>query len=137
MELRNDLAEISRFDERLKAFAKEAVLDERTVFALRLCGHEAITNIIHYGFPEGGNHVIEVDLQREAQVVHLQVIDNGMMFDPTAAPEPENFETIEDAQLGGQGINLIRGFASAVHYVRQDGLNILRIQVAIEEAPAS
>ncbi len=92
----------------------------RVRFGLDLSLEEALTNVISYGFAAATVPPrIRVDYFRlPAERVALRIIDNGLPFDPMSVAEPEIPASIEDARIGGHGVQLMRHFLADLSYER-------------------
>lgn len=105
-------------------------------FGLELSLEEALTNVVSYGFA-GVSHApdirIEVHRLPEGRVA-VRLIDNGIAFDPTDIPEPEVPGSIDDAKIGGHGVQLMRHFLEHLAYRREGGENQLTL-VAAPKSP--
>ena len=55
----------------------------------------------------------------------LVISDSGQPFDPTAQPDADVSQSIENRQVGGLGIYLVRSIMDNVSYERNGGKNIL------------
>ena len=119
--------------ERLAEAARRMGLPGRVAFAIDLCANEAVANVVAYGFPGGGEHEILVRLARAADGVRLTVEDEGVPFDPVAAPLPDAPAGLEDARVGGWGLGLIRAHADRCEYERRDGRNRLTVVLAVPD----
>ena len=53
------------------------------------------------------------------------VSDSGKAFDPTAQPDADISLSVEERQMGGLGIYLVRSIMDSVSYERSSGKNIL------------
>lgn len=129
--LENALSELDRLAEFVREIGHDEGLDADRAFALQLCLEEAAVNVIVYGKPEGATPKrITVTLMRGAPCVTVSIEDNCMPFDPTCVPAPPVPASLESAPIGGQGIHLIRSFASEMHYERAGGCNRLTLTFA-------
>ena len=93
--------------------------------AVRLCLHELVANVILYGYPDGRAGRIAVTVAPDGAAVHVTLEDDGIAFDPLAAPEAKPMTGLADAQVGGYGIELFRESSHAASYVRDGGVNRL------------
>ena len=88
--------------------AKEASLDKKTTYKLRLAVDEIATNIIIHGYQEAGKSgdiAITTKLESDKSSIFLE--DTGTIFDPTQQPKPKNLNLpLEKRQIGGLGIYL-------------------------------
>lgn len=92
-----------------------------------LCLNEAVANIIRHGADHGVPDPIAITLERTTDAVRMIIVDGGERFDPLAHPAPELPRSLDDAPIGGLGIQLLRTFAADVSYRWDDGHNILSL----------
>jgi serine/threonine-protein kinase RsbW len=100
-------------------------VDEHALAGVELVLEEVITNVIRYGY-EGlppAEHWIEIDLQVDLDEVQVQVVDDGKPFDPLDEGAVLLPDSLDDAQVGGLGLLMIRNTASRLFYERRDGKN--------------
>jgi sigma-B regulation protein RsbU (phosphoserine phosphatase) len=128
LKIRNDLEEMARLREAVLEFAGENSLSEDIVFTLDLCLEELVTNVIFYGYEDQNEHSIEVNLKLEGGILILQIIDDGKEFDPTHLPVPNLDIPLEERQIGGLGVHLVRNYVDSMEYKREDAHNILTIR---------
>jgi serine/threonine-protein kinase RsbW len=127
IELANDLADLSRLSAELAAFADRHELSAAVMMALELSLEEAVTNVIDYGF-DGGSHQIGVELAIEDGAVRATVTDDGREYNPLLRPDPDVAAPLEDRQIGGLGVLLVKQLMDEVNYARDHGRNVLTIR---------
>ena len=115
--------EIARLQAR--QFLENNHVDEHTVAGVELVIEEAVTNTLRYGYEvtDADEHTIELDLQIEPAEVRLLIVDDAKAFDPMDADAILLPETLDDAQVGGLGLLMIRNTTSRMAYERLDGRN--------------
>jgi anti-sigma regulatory factor (Ser/Thr protein kinase) len=59
----------------------------------------------------------------------LTVRDDGPQFDPLARESPELDNPIDDRDVGGLGIVIVRRLADRCRYARVDGRNVMEIRL--------
>jgi len=112
------------------AIAAALHLDEQTEYALRLCLEEAASNVVLHGGPGGADAgVVGLRVVAERDALRVIVEDRCRAFDPLTVPAPERPARLEDARIGGLGIHLMRHYAQAIDYERQDGTNRLMMTI--------
>jgi anti-sigma regulatory factor (Ser/Thr protein kinase) len=110
----------------------------RTAFGLRLCLDEALTNIILHGFGnpsrtnDAGN--IRIDVLADDARVALDIHDNGKAFDPTRIQPARPVRSLDEADIGGHGLRLMRHYLQDIQYRHADGRNHLRLTLALDPA---
>lgn len=135
MTLRNDVAEVARVLDAIEAFGEEHDLPTKKIFQLNLALDELITNIVSYGFEgEGGEPRIELSVVFRDGLIEAELTDNGKPFNPVEAALPELGESIEDREVGGLGLKLIRTYMDRLDYQRDGALNRLRLQMNMNAA---
>jgi anti-sigma regulatory factor (Ser/Thr protein kinase) len=95
---------------------------------IELVLEEVILNIISYAFGTGQTGTIKTGCTLTAPgVFQVRIIDHGPAFDPLAQPDPDTALSMDDRNVGGLGIHLVREMADQIQYQRQEGQNILDI----------
>lgn len=125
--LKNDVGEIGRLAGALEQFAAQYDVSAETLGAVNLALEEIVTNVIAYGF-DAGAHTIDVDVWLEDGSVHATVTDAGKAFDPLQRADPDVTAPLEDRQVGGLGVMLVKRLMDDVTYARQDGKNVLTMR---------
>lgn len=92
----------------LAAYLSEFGAPEDIIDDVILAIDEACTNVVEHAFPEGhlGNYLLRADLRPE--VVTIEVVDEGMGFDPMASRSGELLGT------GGRGLDVMRQLMTTV-----------------------
>lgn len=96
-------------------------MERKALKKYEVAAEEAIVNILHYSQAND----IEIVLSSQDSAFTIQLMDDGLPFDPTE--HTPNNKTIDERQIGGMGIHLIRQIVDEMHYERKKGKNILRM----------
>jgi len=99
-------------------------------FKMALVLEEAVSNVVNHAFPEQASQPITIRLEITGERFAAEVIDSGMAFDPTAAPDPNLSLPLEEREPGGLGIHLMRQMTDRLDYRRDRDRNILRLEKA-------
>ncbi len=126
LNLNTDLSELERMDAWVHHVAERLQLCENVVHALHLCLIEVVTNIIAYG-GDTSDRGIGLSIQGLKDAVIARVSDNGLPFDPLTYVLPPKPTRLDDGGIGGYGIRIIREFATALDYQREDRQNSLTL----------
>ena len=106
-----------------RELAGRAGLADDKTYALDLCLVELVTNIVDHAY-RGKPGEIQLELDLGAEDAVLSILDRGPAFDPLSVPPPAIPTSVENAQIGGYGIHLVRSSASGCRYERRDGRNV-------------
>ena len=123
--LHNDIQQIPQLASFVESVAEIARLDVSLTMSLNLALEEAVSNVIMYAYPPGADGLVDVEAIIRKGMLEFIITDNGIAFDPTAAPEADISLSAEERPIGGLGIFLVRNIMDTVHYQRKDGKNIL------------
>ena len=125
--IENRIGELSVLAEKLETLAARWRLESALVMNLNLVLEEALSNIIFYAFRDQEVHKIRIFITREGDRLTIRIRDDGVPFDPTAAPAPDTSLPAGERPIGGLGILLISKLMDNVHYARIDNQNILTL----------
>ncbi len=93
---------------------------------LDLCSVELVANVADYAY-DGEPGEIQLHFCVSDRRAELTVEDTGPEFNPLNQERPRIAHSLEDAQIGGFGIHLVREFAQECHYERMGGINQLTV----------
>ena len=104
--------------------------------AIDVAVDELFANIAHYAYnPETGYATVRVDVVKEPLSVEITFMDNGKPYDPLAKADPDTTKSIEEREIGGMGIFIVKKSMDAVNYEYKDGKNILTIRKSFISEP--
>lgn len=90
---------------------------------------ELFGNIAHYAYSPGiGQATVQVDVVEEPLSVVITFIDNGVPYDPLAKVDPDTTLSVEERDIGGLGIYMVKKSMDEIAYEYKDGQNILKIK---------
>jgi serine/threonine-protein kinase RsbW/sigma-B regulation protein RsbU (phosphoserine phosphatase) len=123
--VRSDLEEIPGVQDRFTQFVERHRIVELTADRFRIALDEVLNNIVTHAYPGGGENVIEIFWNLSEGILTLEVTDEGVAFDPLARPAPDTTLPLEERDIGGLGIHIVRTLMDEVLYERREGRNIL------------
>jgi anti-sigma regulatory factor (Ser/Thr protein kinase) len=127
IEVKNTRDAIAPAAERAEAWLLAYDPSPKALYLVPLAIEEIVTNCIHYGYDDAGEHTIVILLSVADQTLTMTVVDDGHEFDPLARETPDLTLAAEDRPIGGLGIHLLRNLADNVAYERRDGMNRLTL----------
>lgn len=129
VETRQD--ELDRVSAAIEDFALEADWPLDIVFKVNLALEEVVINVMNYGHDDG-LHEIDIILTADEESLTIEIVDDGRPFDPlTDAPKPDVNADLEDRNIGGLGIHLVRKMMDDVRYRREEGKNHLTLVTSL------
>lgn len=92
---------------------------------IEVAAEEALVNIMHYAYP-GGDGSIEIRCTGTGPSSFvLEFIDTGRPFDVLSVPDPDLAIALEDKEIGGLGVFLMKQLINHVEYRREGTENRL------------
>jgi anti-sigma regulatory factor (Ser/Thr protein kinase) len=125
--LNNDIADLEKLHREVDAFCSHIGVSKKCHYHLDLALDELFTNIVHYGYPQGGRHRIDLYMEYKAGICTFRLEDDGVPFNPLHAEPPDIEKSAEDRGPGGLGIFLTRKVMDEVQYERTDNKNVVTL----------
>ena len=134
VELKNNLSEIERLARIVDDYGRRHQFDAATLHNMKVGLDEILTNVISYAYADSGEHSIITRFFLEPGRLTIEVEDDGRPFNPLNASEPDTKQLLEERQLGGLGIHLVRKLIDELEYRRQNDRNILVMRLKVKGA---
>jgi anti-sigma regulatory factor (Ser/Thr protein kinase) len=117
LKLRSRMSELAQIPPWIERLAMRHTIPASTQFAMNLCLEEALSNIVQHGYSGKPDHPIAVHFASPRDDYYVLVVeDEAPPFNPVDAPELPAMSLVDETQIGGQGIRLLRRFADALEY---------------------
>ena len=123
--MKNQLAEVEQVLVAFEEFSEENRIPESDRHDVKLAFDELLNNTVSYGFSDDGEHEIEISIDKVADSLTITIVDDGIEFDPLRKETPDVKASMEERDIGGLGIHLVRNLMDDVSYKREDDRNKL------------
>lgn len=102
---------------------------ERIRAQLDVAVEEIFVNIARYAYPpdQPGWARIRCHVDRAPPRITIQFIDRGIPFNPLKKKDADITLSAEQRQIGGLGILMVKRSMDQIHYLYEDGQNILTL----------
>lgn len=110
----------------LASIAEKWGISRQDIKQITFIAEEIFSNIIRFAFQDQLEHEVEFVLVREGEKVILEIIDDGIPFDPLQyrLSVPSNPAALDS---GGMGLSLVRTFSNTISYQRIGQTNHLMV----------
>ena len=89
---------------------------------------EIFGNIARYAYGEGrGDATVRFDFDGTSRMASISFMDRGMPFDPLKKADPDVTLSVEEREVGGLGIFLVKKTMDDMKYRYENGMNILTL----------
>ncbi|MGE0495427.1 MAG: SpoIIE family protein phosphatase [Vulcanimicrobiota bacterium] len=122
--LRSDLEELTRLAEAIEAFGEYNSMPSKLLYQLNLALEELVSNVINYQ----SCRLIQVDVSFEGGNLRVRLQDDGEEFNPfEEAPVPDLDLDLEEREIGGLGVHLVKTMFAEHDYRRRGGRNFITL----------
>jgi len=125
--IENKVEALSILAEKIEDLAEKWELSMPLTMNLNLVLEEAVSNVIFYAFNDFQKHLIQISLALENKILTLEIVDDGIPFDPLSRKLPDITLPVEERPIGGLGILLILKIMDQVSYSRENNQNKLTL----------
>lgn len=115
----------------VERWAEEAGLGPKAAYGLQLAVDELVTNVVTHAYAERGR-TGPVILEAEIEPAQLRIVleDTGEPYDPTRQAPPSDLDKpLEERNIGGLGIFLVRKSVDRLVYERRGDRNRITLEV--------
>ena len=121
---------LSRVTEFIISSLEELNCDPKILFQMELVIEELFVNVAHYAYrPDVGECTVQKEIETSpSRSITMTLIDSGVPYNPLEHEDPDTSLGVEEREVGGLGIFLVKKSVDEISYIYKDGQNILRIK---------
>jgi PAS domain S-box-containing protein len=136
LRIKNQLAELAVVEERFHEFALENDIPDAVRQPISIVLDEMLNNIVSYAYQDEDEHEIDIHIELSGGRLVLTITDDGAPFNPFGRGAPDTSLSVEDREIGGLGIHLVRNMMDEYLYQRHINKNIVTL-VKMTDEPSS
>ncbi len=129
-------AKIEKVDEVID-FVSDKLLEvkcpKKAMTQILVAVDEIFGNIARYAYEGVGQASVCLDVIDNPQSVVLTFTDAGKPYDPLKQKEPDTGLSLEEREIGGLGIFIVKKTMDEMTYEYKDGKNVLRLKKVLKE----
>ena len=127
IKIRNMISEMPKIISYFESFAHENDMPAASIRKFNIVLDELLNNIISYAFNDDDEHHILVKFQLKYLRLIITIEDDGIPFNPFRAEPPDIELSINERNLGGLGVHIVKNMVDEYHYIRQSKKNIINL----------
>jgi sigma-B regulation protein RsbU (phosphoserine phosphatase) len=128
----NHVSENARVKEHFDTFAEHYNIPKQVRLKMHVVFDELLTNIISYAYPDDKEHDIGIKVELSADRLKVSMVDDGIPFNPLGFETPDTDLPLEEREIGGLGIHLVRRMMDKVSYRRRIDKNVITVYEYLE-----
>lgn len=118
---------------RFSEFSAENDLSDLVRQSVSIALDEMLNNIISYAYQGQKEKEIDTDFELSGKRLVVTIKDSGVPFNPFVQLAPDIAKSLEEREIGGLGIHMVRNMMDEVSYQRQINKNVVTLVKIIEE----
>jgi len=123
----NQLAEIDRVNDSFNEFAEQCGIPMPVSLKINMVFDELLANVISYAYGDEETHSIEIAIGCTDDRLSITISDDGAPFNPFTREDPDTTLMLEDREIGGLGILLVKNTMDETAYQRRHNRNIVTL----------
>lgn len=121
----SDITETTAF---VESELEKADFPMKAVTQISIAIDEIFSNIVNYGYPDKkGPITVSLNIADEGRTARLTFVDEGIPYNPVIKDDPDVTLSIDERQIGGLGIFMVKKSMDDMRYRYENGCNILTI----------
>ncbi len=127
MVIKNSIGNLSSLSEKITQLCNNWEMSSDVLNKVNLVVEELISNTIFYGYSDTFEHDIILNLMYDESTISIEIIDDAKEFNPITQKSADINSDINERQVGGLGIHLVKSLSDAFTYQREDSKNKIKI----------
>ena len=108
----------------LSSHMESAGVPVKQIYVINTAADEIFSNIAKYAYPQDTGDVT-IRLETDTKGVQVTFTDEGVPFDPLEMPEPDTTLSVQEREIGGLGILLVKRLMDETQYKYENGKNVM------------
>ncbi|MBO6034037.1 MAG: ATP-binding protein [Prevotella sp.] len=126
--LPNDVQEVPKLAAFVDEICEAVGIDMSSAMKMNLAIEEAVVNVMNYAYPSGTKGEVRIEAKAHEGYVEFVISDDGKPFNPTEVKDADTTLSVEERDIGGLGIFLVKHYMDKVKYKYVDGQNVLTLR---------
>ena len=127
LSIHNRIEDIEIVIVKFEEFANLAKVEQSFILKMSIVLDELITNVIRYAFEDDHTHMIYLEFIVTNKTFYTAIEDDGIPFNPFTQESPDTSLSLEDREIGGLGIHIVKSLMDSYEYIRIDNRNVLKL----------
>jgi len=116
--IKNQMSEIDFVNELFNEFCEQNGVPSAVYRKFNIAFDEIINNIVSYGYNDKKEHKIKIIINITEDHLVVSIEDDAIAFNPLNLASPDTDASIEDREIGGLGVHMVKKLMDNVSYKR-------------------
>jgi PAS domain S-box-containing protein len=127
LKIKNQLEQLGVIEDEFFEFALQNDIPAGDRQKVSIVLDELLNNVVNYAFQDEEEHEIEVEIEYSGERLVITITDEGIPFNPFQREKPDISADVDDREIGGLGIHLVRSVMDEYDYQRHINKNVVRL----------
>jgi sigma-B regulation protein RsbU (phosphoserine phosphatase) len=127
MTIANQLSEIDRVNDSFNEFSEQCGIPMPVSLKVNMVFDELLANVITYAYADEEDHSIEIRVGCSQRQLSISISDDGVPFNPFTREDPDTTLSLDERDIGGLGIHLVKKTMDETLYQRRHNRNIVTL----------
>ncbi|MCK4901338.1 MAG: ATP-binding protein, partial [Anaerolineales bacterium] len=132
LSIKNKIEELGLVEDEFFEFASQHQIPAADRQKVSIVLDELLNNVVNYAYQDDDEHEIEVEIELSGKRLVIIIADDGMPFNPFGREIPDMSADIDEREIGGLGIHLVRSVMDEYDYQRHIDKNVVRLVKLID-----
>ena len=129
--IENTLENITLVTESFDTFCEENTISSTVNQKVDLAIDDLVNNIISYGYKDDKVHTIDIAFKRMENELIIVIEDGAVPFNPFDAETDDIHLSIDERDIGGLGIHLVKSLMHSCQYQRKANKNVVALTIEL------
>jgi sigma-B regulation protein RsbU (phosphoserine phosphatase) len=125
------LENIADVTEQFDKFSEEQNISMAVNQKVDLAIDDLVNNIISYGYSDEKVHTIDITFKRMESELIIIIEDDAAPFNPFDTEKNDTHLAIDDREIGGLGIHLVKNLMNSCQYQRKANKNVVALTIQL------
>ncbi|MCB9245335.1 MAG: SpoIIE family protein phosphatase [Flavobacteriales bacterium] len=127
LKIKNTRDDLKTIESRFTEFCDRTRIKKDICDKIRVVFDELLTNVIDYAFEDELEHLISIRVDLHTNKLVLTIEDDGKPFNPFQKDPPDVNLSMDEREIGGLGIHLVKNLMDEYNYKRLIGKNVVTL----------
>lgn len=130
--IKNHINSLSTVANYFESLSEEYSIPMPITHKMNIALDDLLNNIISYGYDDDKEHIIELQFEYSKHRLSVIISDDGIPFNPFEEKPVDTSLSIEEREIGGLGIHLVREMVDHYSYSRKVNRNVVTLTMDLD-----
>lgn len=130
--IKNHIDSLSTVAQYFESLSEKYSISMPVTHKMNIALDDLLNNIISYGYNDDQEHIIELQFEYSKNRLSVIISDDGIPFNPFEEKPVDTSLSIDEREIGGLGIHLVREMVDRYSYSRKINRNVVTLTMDLD-----